>query len=81
MGLDSPVLSSWAARMEREATGLNFEDAEDRAAFRQRVQMAAANLKRDFAIDLGAHWGQVVPGNASHNTAVRAMADAWINRH
>lgn len=81
MSLDSPILTAWAARMEREATGLNFEDPDDRAAFRQRVAMAAANLKRDFAIDIAAHWGKQVPGNASHQTAVRAMADAWINRH
>ena len=81
MSLDSPILQVWAARMEREAEGLDFNDAEDRAAFRQRIALAMKHAKRDLAADLAHHWGKEVPGNASHQTAVRACADAWINRH
>jgi hypothetical protein len=71
---------AWFDRLAREAAGLDFGDAEDRATFRGRVAAALANLKFAAAQDLldMLSDGSVTVRNRTN--AARAIAAEWMCR-
>jgi hypothetical protein len=82
-GMITPdFVETWTKALTKAAEGRDFQDPEDRAAFRQAVLMATKNLKVEGIIGLISEWGGITfPKNTGRLEVAKYLANLWMKDH